>query len=263
MNNNRYLLPVDNSIKVIEKLYPPEPSPKKIGKIIELIKLITSNSIYGVIGSAIETTGKVCSTFISGKQRAKAVKYVVDAYEAKLHAEVELARLYKEKKKTKALTLFIENSFQERMDCLNKEILLRSREIDNLHSEKMQQIHSEHERAILKMNLIAKEHLHTIDKRYAEMIVRNENYCLLYRHYLQSLQVQGITPGIMIKELSHRYMDVLANLASNPAISIEKINASMDCARQLIELVDNPEKYFVTFDKFIDRKNIIEDWSYE
>lgn len=261
MGNEMYLLPVDNSLRVIRELFPAEQTPTKFDKTIELIKALTANSITGLIGQAIETTGKVCSTLISGKQRVQAVKFVTDAYEVKLRSEVELARLNNESQKTKALTLYVEKSFQARMDELNKEILLRSRSIELKHSENMRQINAEHEKAIIGMNLIAKEHLHSIDKRYAEMIARNENYCLLYRQYLKSLQDGGITPGVMIKELSNKSLDMLATLANNPSISIERMNAALEAAKQLIDFVNRPEEYFIPFDKFINQKNMIEDWS--
>lgn len=261
MGSEMYLQPVDNSLRVIRELFPAEQAPTKFDKTIELIKALTANSIPGVIGQAIETAGKVCSTLLSGKQRVQAVKFVTDAYEVKLRSEVELARLNNESQKTKALTLYVEKSFQARMDELNKEILLRSRAIELKHSEKMRQINAEHEKAIIGMNLIAKEHLHSIDKHYAEMITRNENYCLLYRHYLKSLQDSGITPGVMIKELSNKSLDMLATLANNSSISIERMNAALEAAKQLIDFVDRPEEYFIPFDKFINQKKMIEDWS--
>ena len=261
MSNEIYLQPVDNSLRVIRELFPAEQAPTKFDKTIELVKALTANSVTGVITQAIETTGKVFSTLLSGKQRVQAVKFVTDAYEVKLRSEVELAQLNNESQKAKALTLYVEKSFQARMDELNKEILLRSQELELKHSEKMRQINTEHENAIIKMNLIAKEHLHSIDKRYAEMITRNENYCLLYRHYLKSLHDSGLTPGAIIKELSNRTLDMLSALASNPSISIEKMNAALAVAKELIDFVDRPEEYFIPFDKFINQKKIIEDWS--
>lgn len=255
-----YMQPVDNSLRVLGELWPAEQSQTKFDKMIDLIKALTSNSIPGVIGQAIETTGKVCSTLISGKQRVQAVKYVADAYEVKYQSEVELARIKNENSKNKALTLYIEKSFQTRMDEINKEIILRRKQLELEHSKAMHKIDAEHKQAILSMNLIAKEHLHSIDKQYAEMIRRNENYCLLYRQYLKTLQDSNVTPGVLIKELSNKYMDMLANLAYNPSISIERMDATLNAALKLLDFLDKSGNYFVPFEKFINQKKMMEDW---
>ena len=252
--------PIDNSLRVIAQLFPAEPNPSKFDRTVELIKALTSNSVPGVIGQAIEVTGKVYSTIVSGKQRVQAVKYVADAYEVKCRAEVELARLKNENLKTQALTLYIEKSFQTRMDEINKEILLKTRELEFEHSKSMHKINLEHEQAIRNMNLIAQEHLHQIDKRYAEMIARNENHCLLYRQYLKSLQDNKVTSGDMIFELSKQYMNMLYNLANNPTISDARIKVTMDTTKEFFEFIYNPDRYFVTFEEFINKKRRIENW---
>lgn len=263
MNDLVCMQPVDNTLRIVEELFPSEPTPTKFDKTVELIKALTVNSIPGVIGQAIETTGKVCSAFITGNQKIRAVKYVADAYEVKCRSEVELARLKNDSLKTQALTLYIEKSFQTRMDEINKEIILRSREIELNHSKAIHQINANHKQAILNMNLIAKEHLHAIDKRYAEMIARNENYCLIYRQYLKGLHDSKVTSGSMIRELSKQSLNMLANLSYNPSISNERIKVTMDAAKELLEFIYKSDEYFVPFEEFISKKRRIEDWNDE
>ncbi len=258
MENALYMQPVDSTLRVIREIYPTE-STTKFDKFTEFIKALTANTIPGMIGQAIETTGKVCSTLVSEKYKVKAIKYVADAYEVKCCSEVELARIKSENLRTQALTLYIEKSFQCRMDEINKEILLRSREIDREYSKSMRQIDAEHKQAILNMNLIAKEHLHDIDKRYATIIQMNESYCLLYRKYLMELRDKNLTPSAMIKEISNKTIDILGVLACDPSVSIDRINAIIDAGIRLIESIDKPDNYFVSFEEFIGKKMTFKD----
>lgn len=259
--DNQFMQPVDNSLRVLGELWPSERPSTRFDKMMDLIKTLAVNSIPGVIGQALETTGKVCSTLISGRQRIQAVKYVADAYEVKCRSEVELAKLNNERQKNQAITLYIEKTFQARMDELNRDIILRSKQMELAHSKSLYQIDAEHKQAILNMNLIAKEHLYSIDKRYAAIITRNENYCLLYRQYLKSLQDSNTTPGVLIRELSKRYMDMLCDFARNPSTNIEVMNRTVQAALELLDFLDKSGNYFVPFDKFVDQKKLMEDWS--
>lgn len=256
-----YLQPVDNTILAFSKILPQEPNPTKFDKIVEVIKALSVNSIPGVIAQAIDTTAKVCSTFITEKHRVQAVKYVADAYEVKYQSEVELARIKEQTSKNHLITLYIEKSFQQQMDELNKRIILENHLVDTKHQQEMKRISLEHERAIRNMNLIAKEHLHEIDQKYATIIQRNESLCLLYRSYLKSLKDNNLTPSILIAELSRRYMDIIEKSIMETNTTSEKMQAGLEGAMQLLNFLEKSNNYFVPFDKFIDQKRMIEVWN--
>lgn len=251
--------PVDMTLLTLDKLFPPEQPSTKFDKIIDLVKALSSGTIVGAVGQAIETTAKVCATISSGQQRAKAVKYVRDAYEVKCQSEVEMARIQEQREKNQTLTLYIEKSFQERMDQINKEIIIQSRQIDAEHEKDMLQLQTAHDQAIRRMDNIAKEHLHSVDRKYAEIIRRNEAYCLAYRQYLKFLNDNKTSPGTLIAELSRQYMNIIQQAVLRSTTSLEMLNAGLEGAMKLLQFLGEPDNFFITFDKFISQKKMLDE----
>ena len=240
---------------LVQKLFPPEKEATKFDKIIDLAKALSSGTPWGVVGQAIETTGKVCSTICAGHQRVQTVKYVKDAYEAKLRAEEELARIRERAERYHAqetlLTLYVEKSFQKEMDALGKEIILESHRLDIRHEEQMAKIRNQHEIAI--------RNLHQIDRTYANIIRRNEMYCLLYRQYLKYLSDSKTTPSSMIAFITQKYMDIIINAVEKAHTNPEVLTAGMDSAMKLLQFIGNLESSFIPFEQFISQKKRIEE----
>jgi len=251
-----YLQPLDSSLLTIEKLFPPEEKTTKFDKVISLIKAISSGTPWGVLGQAIETTGKVVSVISSGKQRVQTVKYVKDAYEAKLFAEEEMAKIQGHER---AMTLYIEKSFQAELDSLSKRLILESHRLDLEHQERMTRIKNQYELAVLEMDSFAKQELNQINKAYAKIIRRNEMYCLLYRQYLKYLSDTKTTPGDMIAEVSKRYMDIVERALMRPNTDLAAFSTGLDGAMRLLEFLGHPDTFFISFDKFISQKSKIEE----
>lgn len=251
-----YLQPLNSSLLTIERLFPPEEKTTKFDKVISLIKDITSGSPWGVLGQAIEATGKVASVISSGKQRVQTVKYVKDAYEAKLLAEEEMAKI---QERERTMTLYIERSFQSEMDSLSKRLVLESHRLDLEHKERMVNIKNRYELAVLEIDSFAKQELNQINKAYAEVIRRNEMYCLLYRQYLKYLGDTKTTPGNMIAEVSKRYMDIVEKAILHPDTDLVVFSAGLDGVMRLLEFLGHPDTFFISFDKFILQKSKIEE----
>lgn len=262
---NDYLQPLNSNLLIVEKLFPPEKEATKFDKVIDLIKAASSGTPWGVLGQAIETTGKVCSVICSGNQRVQAVKYVKDAYEMKLRAEEEIARIHEraetQRTQKRLLTLYVEKSFQAEMDKFSKKIILDSHNLDLKHEERMLEIQNQHELAIKKMDIVASQQLSYIDKHYADIIRRNEMYCLLYRQYLKSLADTKTTPSEMIFVISQRYIDVFNQATSNPNANPEIFAMGIDGLMKLLQFLGNPDSFFVPFDKFVAQKKTIEELS--
>lgn len=262
MNNILQLL--DITRQVTENVFPSEKQETKFDKFIDLVKDLASGGPWGVLGQAIETTGKVLNTICSGKQQVQAVKYVADAYEAKCRAEAEIARISEMAKMRQSrdalMTIYIDRAFQTEMDAIGKKILLESHQLDLRHEEEMEKIRAQREIAIRHIDEVARCKLHGIDQAYAETIRRNEMYCLLYRQYLKYLNDTDITPGAMIFEICKRQMDILEKAVFHPTANMQVLSMSMDSTKQLLSFLGNPDSYFISFDQFVSQKRQIEEW---
>lgn len=260
---SNYLQPLDSMLLAVEKLFPPEKKATKFDIVIDLVKAVSSGTPWGVLGQAIETTGKVCNAISAGKQRVQAVKYVADAYEVKLRAEAEMARITEHAESRRSnermMTIYIEKSFQAELDALSKQILLESHRLDIHHEERMAEIRSHHEIAIRNIDNIAKQQLHSINKTYSEVIRRNEMYCLLYRQYLKYLSDTKTTPSAMISAISQRYMDIVEKAILQPNVNSETLSIGLDGSMKLLQFLGNPDSFFISFDQFISQKKRIEE----
>lgn len=260
---SNYLQPIDRTLLTVEKLFPPEKEATKFDKLIDLVKAVSSGGPWGVLGQAIETTGKVCNTISAGKQRVQAVRYVSDAYEVKARAEVEMARIKEmadaRRSKDALMTLYVEKAFQTEFDTISKQILLESHRLDTRHQERMTEIRNQHEVAIRNLDSMAKQQLHGIDKKYTAIIRRNEMYCLLYRQYLKYLSDTKTTPSSMIAAISQRYMDIVEKAIFQPNINPQMLSAGLDEAMKLLQFLGNPDSFFISFDQFITQKKKIEE----
>jgi len=251
-----YLQPLDSSLLTIEKLFPPEEKTTRLDKVLSFFKAMASGTSWGVLGQAIETTGKVVNVISSGKQRVQTVKYVKDAYEAKLLAEEEMAKI---QGRERTMTLYIEKSFQAEMDSLSKRLILESHRLDIEHEERMMSIKKRYELAVLEMNSFAKQELNQINKTYAEIIRRNEMYCFLYRQYLKYLSDSKTSPGDMITEVSKRYMDIIERAIMGPNTDLVAFSTGIDGVMRLLEFLGHPDTFFISFDKFISQKSKMEE----
>ena len=261
---NNYSKQLDITSLIIERLLPSEEKSTKFDKVIDLIKATASGTPWGVVGQAIETTGKVFNAIVSGNQRAQALKYVKDAYEMRLQAEVEVAKIREQsetrRSQEKIITLYIERSFQSEIDEFSKKIILESRKLDLLHEENMSKVQNEYELAIKKLDNIIQYHLHYIDKTYAYLIRRNEMDCLLYRQYLKFLSDTEVSPSQMISQVSLNYVKILKDsLYSQTTINRQNLPMAMDGLMQLLRYLGSLDTHFISFDKFITQKKTIEE----
>lgn len=250
-----YLQPINSSLLTIEKLFPPEEKERKFDKVISFFKAMASGTPWGVLGQAIETTGNVLSVISSGKQRVQTVKYVKDAYEAKLLAEGEMAKI---QERGRSMTLYIEKSFQAEVDSLSKRLILESHRLDLQHEERMTSIRNEYELDVLKINSFAKQELNQINNAYAKIIRRNEMYCFLYRQYLKFLSDSKTTPSDMIAEISKRSMDIIEKAIMVPNTNLAAFSAGLDGVIKMLEFLGHPDTFFISFDKFISQKDKME-----
>ena len=251
------IFPRNSSLLTIEKLFPPEEKETKLDKVISFLKAMASGTPWGVLGQAIETTGNVISVISSGKQRVQTVKYVKDAYEAKLLAEEEMAKI---QERGRTMTLYIEKSFQAEVDSLSKRLILESHRLDLQHEERMASIKNEYEVAVLKINSFAKQELNQINSAYAKIIRRNEMYCLLYRQYLKFLSDSKTTPSDMIAEISKRSMDIIEKAIMVPNTNLAVFSAGLDGVMKMLEFLGHPDTFFISFDKFISQKSKMEEF---
>lgn len=260
--NNR-LQPLDNTLSIVEKLFPPEKEATKFDKVIDLIKAASSGTPWGVLGQAIETTGKVYSAICSGNQRVQTVKYVKDAYEMKLRVEEEIARIHEreetQRMQERLMTLYVERSFQAEMDKLSKKVILDTHKLDLQHEERMREIQNQHKLAIERMDIVAKRQLHYIDQHYANIIRRNEMYCLLYRQYLKFLNDTKTTPSAMISVISERYMDIFEKAVLKSNVNPQIFSMGIEGVMKLLQFLGDPDSFFIPFDKFIAQKKTIEE----
>ena len=127
------------------------------------------------------------------------------------------------------------------------------------HEERMMDIKNKYELAILEMDSFAKQELNQINKTYAEIIRRNEMYCLLYRQYLKFLSDTKTTPSAMIAEVSKRYMDIVERAIMSPNTDLTIFSAGLDSIMHLLEFLGNPDTFFISFDRFISQKSKLEE----
>ena len=255
--------PSKNTLRAIEGLYQIECKPTKLDKFIEIIKAVSSANVWGFLGQGVEAAAKVCNTLSAVKYRTDAVKYVADAYEMKLRAEEEMARINERTQhqlsKERIIRLYIDKKFQKEVDCLSKQILLDSHKIDLEHRENLAKIKNEHKFAIHTMDNLMKEHLHSIDKQYAMMVATNEMLCHGYRQYLCDLKQENTMPSDMIKFVTERFFNVFEAAIYHPGVNEKILTSGLDSTLQLLDFFAKESDPFITFEHYIQNyKNIQE-----
>lgn len=238
---------IDDTLYAFSGIFPSKEPETKFDKVLELIKAFSSGTLVGTVGQVLETTIKTCGVISTEKQRVQAVKYVKDAYEVKCNAEVEMKRLSVESERNQALTLYIERSFQKQIDEIQKE------HIYNMEKLKMNQAV-----ALYEIDKYAQIQLEGINRKYATIIRANEDICLVYRQYLNSMKNCSETPAHLIAESSKAYMNIAQNAIHDKSVKINDVKIVLDSMLQLLQFLDSTHDYFLPFDKFVEQRKYME-----
>lgn len=239
---------IDSTLYAFSEIFPAREPETKFDKFLELVKAFSSGTLTGTVGQVLETTIKTCGIVATEKQRVQAVKYVKDAYEVKCNAEVEMKKLDIESEKTKALTLYIEHSFQKQIDEINKN-----------HIYRMQELQTRKEITLYEIDKYAQVQLEGINKEYASIIRRNEGLCVVYRKYLQAMKDSKESPAHLINELSHSYMRIVERAIFDKSVNMNDVQKGLDQSLKLLEFLSTYNNYFLTFESFIEQRKRLEE----
>lgn len=234
---------IDDTLYAFSELFPPKEPETKFDKILDLIQAFSSGTLIGTVGQVLTTTIKTCGVVATEKQRVQAVKYVKDAYEVKCNAEIEMKRLSVEAEKNKALTLYIERSFQSKIDEMQKE-----------HIYRMEKLRSSKDIAIYEIDKYAQVKLEGINKYYATIIRANEDVCWLYRRYLDYMKKCDESPAHLIAEYSKAYMNIVQNSIFDKSIKMSDVQVGLDQILKLLQFLSSTNNYFLPFETFIEQR---------
>ena len=238
---------IDNTLYAFSELFPPQQPETKFDKILDLIKSLSSGTLVGTVGQVLTTTIKTCGIVSTEKQRVQAVKYVKDAYEVKCRAEVEMQRLNVESEKNSVLTLYIEKSFQNEID-----------EIQKKHIYDMQGLKDNKDVALYEIDQYARVQLEGIDKKYATIIRANEDVCWLYRRYLDYMRKCNESPAHLIAKYSEAYMNIVQNSVFDRSIKMSDVQIGLDQILKLLQFLSSTNNYFLPFETFIEQRKQME-----
>lgn len=239
---------MDSTLQAFSEVFPPKKPETRFDKFWELVKAFSSGTLVGTVGQVLETTIKTCGVVATEKQRIQAVKYVKDAYEVKCKAEVEMKRLDIEAEKNKALTLYIEHSFQRNIDEIHKN-----------HNYRMQELQTNKEIALYEIDKYAQVQLEGINKEYAMIIRRNEALCVVYRKYLEVMKASKESPSHLIAELSKSYMDIVSRSIFDRSVKMSDVEVGLNQSLKLLEFLGTYNNYFLPFETFIEQRKKLEE----
>lgn len=237
------ILNIDDTLYAFSELFPPQEPETKFDKILDLIRAFSSGTLVGTVGQVLTTTIKTCGVVATEKQRVQAVKYVKDAYEVKCKAETEMKRLSVESDKNKALTLYIEKSFQTKID-----------EIQKKHIYDMERLKNSKDIALYEIDKYAQVQLEGINKKYATVIRTNEDVCWLYRRYLDYMKNCNESPAHLIAEYSKAYMNIVQNSISDKSIKMSDVQVGLDQTLKLLQFLNSTNNYFLPFETFVEQR---------
>lgn len=239
---------IDSTLYAFSEIFPPKEPETKFDKFLELVKAFSSGTLVGTVGQVLTTTIKTCGLVSTEKQRVQAVKYVKDAYEVKCNAEIEMKSLDIESERNKALTLYIEHSFQKQIDEIHKN-----------HAYKMQELQTNKEVALYEIDKYAQIQLEGINKEYATIIRRNEGLCVIYRKYLETMKNCKESPAHLIAELTKSYMNIVERSIFDKSVKMSDVQVGLDQSLKLLEFLGTYNNYFLPFEKFIEQRKKLEE----
>lgn len=242
------ILNLDNTLCAFSEVFPPKEPETKFDKFLELVQAFSSGTLVGTIGQVLQTTIKTCGVVSTEKQRVQAVKYVTDAYEVKCRSEVEMKMLNVEAEKNKALTLYIERSFQREIDQIHKN-----------HIYRMKELQTHKEIALYEIDRYAQIQLEEINKEYAKIIRKNEALCVVYREYLEAMRASGEQPSHLISELSKSYMNIVSRSIFDKSVKMSDVEAGLNQSLKLLEFLGSYNNYFLPFETFIEQRKKMEE----
>lgn len=234
---------IDDTLYAFSELFPPQEPETKFDKIIDLIKAFSSGTLVGTVGQVLTTTIKTCGLVATEKQRVQAVKYVKDSYEVKCRAETEMKKLDVEAEKNRNLTLYIEKSFQTKID-----------EIQKKHIYDMERLKNNRDIAIYEIDKYAQVQLEGIDKNYATIVRANEDVCWLYRRYLDYMKNCNESPAHLIAEYSKAYMNIVQNSISDKSVKMSDVQIGLDQTLKLLQFISSTNNYFLPFEAFVEQR---------
>ncbi len=183
--------------------------PKKNGffeKSMEVARLLLEHEPISVIGhtvdSAIQTFGMIKET----KYRAKALKYTTHLEEARLNAEVEIARI---QTAGAAIQLYIDRSFQRSLD-----------RVEQLYINQSYAIEQSRKNMIQELNNAVQTHFDGIDTRYINTIRENEMKCAMYRDFLNQSNKEGIQQAEITMFIAKKLAENMDRYNSRAVISV-------------------------------------------
>lgn len=253
MKDDNSFLEFEVLAKTVDKMYPVAKEKNNWDYGIELLKIIKPSTIGEKIQQAMEATIKMYSELNSSKIKGKTVKYLKDAYEVKCQSEVEIARINEKKEMDKAVVLYIEKAYQEKVDKINKDIILSTHELDVNHEKDMKELQYVYQLNMKKIESITKEHMHTIDVKYAGIINENEKNCIIYRKYIKSMMDENVSKVMLMSEISKQYMEIVKR-ANEYSGNMEIFDKSLDALYRLLDFTGNTN-YLLPFEEFIERQS--------
>lgn len=239
---------MDSTLEAFAEVFPPQEPETKFDKFLELIEAFSSGTLVGTVGQVLQTTIKTCGVVATEKQRVQAVKYVKDAYEVKCRADVEMRQLDVEAEKNKALTLYIERSFQKNIDEIHKN-----------HIYRMHELRTNKEIALYEIDKYARVQLEGINQKYATIIRKNEALCVVYREYLEAMKATRETPSHLIAELSKSYMEIVSKSIFDKSVKMTDVEVGLNQSLKLLEFLGTYNNYFLPFEAFIEQRKKMEE----
>lgn len=234
---------IDDTLYAFSELFPSQEPETKFDKILDLIQAFSSGTLVGAAGQVLTTTIKTCGAVARETQRVKALQYVKDAYEVKCNAEIEMKRLGVEAEKNRAVTLYIEKSFQMKID-----------EIQRNHIYRMEELKNNKDIAIYEIDKYAQIQFEGINKHYATIVRANEDMCWLYRRYLDYVKKCKESPAHLIAEYSKAYMNIVQNSIFDKSIKMVDVQIGLDQILKLLQFLSATNNYFLPFETFIEQR---------
>lgn len=238
---------IDSTLRAFSEVFPPQQPETKFDKFLKLVETFSSGTLVGTVGQALQTTIKTCGVVATEKQRVQAVKYVKDAYEVKCKADIEIKKFDADLQKNKALTLYIDRSFQKSID-----------EIQKNYMYKMHELRANKDIALYEIDKYAQIQLEGINQEYSTIIRKNEALCVVYREYLEAMRATKETPSHLIAELSKCYMEIVSKSVFDKSVNMANVEIGLNQSLKLLECLSLCDNYFLSFEDFVEQRKRLE-----
>lgn len=141
------------------------------------------------------------------------------------------------------MTLYIEKSFQMKID-----------EIQRNHIYRMEELKNNKDIAIYEIDKYTQIQFEGINKHYATIVRANEDMCWLYRRYLDYVKKCKESPAHLIAEYSKAYMNIVQNSIFDKSIKMVDVQIGLDQILKLLQFLSATNNYFLPFETFIEQR---------